>query len=779
MKKRLLLTALILGPAFAFADDATFHFEVPKPAKTSAGIFTPQGELVQVLWTEKELSGEQAARWDGKDAFGQPAVKGTYQYRVILNGTDYKNVGAIGNGGPGPDALGHMPSNLEAVATDEAGGIYTANWWDEAGADFKKWDSTGKPIYDANFQIRNGKPNGAPYSIALDDKYLYCGVGGWETDWDKAAQQVQRFNRVDGKAAPFTKTGRPDGHINIYEWPKRQIPAGTSDEDAALMAMPLRSIAVDGDHLAVADALGGRVLWFDKETGEPKGEFKVPLPTALAVDKSGQIWVGHEHHLLSVFSPDGKMIRDVLSDLGNVEGLAIDSQGRIYVADSGAGQVKVYDFSNGTKLVMTLGQKAQPGDRAADRFFRLRGLAVDPQGNIVTIQDEPPVCGARLARWKPDGKLIWEQTSTEFVSLGNYNRRDPDQFYSNTFHRYRLTNRASGTWDYEGNVFPGQGQYHADICGTPRALTLNGHDFYILPSGDGVQVYRMGERTWQLAAMIGGRRPASDGSRDKQRPEFWSWSDPGTTGQPAPQDFTHTNPRDVPGLSRGAGDPWDADHWFAMKGIHPDQEGNLWLANPATQSIWELPLTSFNAAGNPVYDWKQLKEVTRQDTSSLKFEPVLAQKSEDGSIYALGNSAPWPQPQGDLFWMGGTTVVRYDKNGTLLWAIPLPAVAVGMDIVLAGPGFAKEGDGCVVGLAKAARLLHISSDGLIIGEMSPGPRMAKWSGWLDDQASVALNRDPRDGLVDVFAEDDDLLRIGWYRFDDRNIRRLTGSVELK
>ena len=96
-----------------------------------------------------------------------------------MNRATYVNVGAIGNSGQPADAAGHTPTHMAAVAVDDEGSVYTANGWDEAGADFKKWDKDGKSIYDANYQIRNGKPNGAPYAIAVDDQYLYCSMGGW------------------------------------------------------------------------------------------------------------------------------------------------------------------------------------------------------------------------------------------------------------------------------------------------------------------------------------------------------------------------------------------------------------------------------------------------------------------------------------------------------------------------------------------------------------------------------------------------------------------------
>jgi hypothetical protein len=62
-----------------------------------------------------------------------------------------------------------------------------------------------------------------------------------------------------------------------------------------------------------------------------------------------------------------------------------------------------------------------------------------------------------------------------------------------TFHRYKLGDRAAGKWDYTGCVAPfATRRFYSDIHGVPRVLTLAGQHFYFLPSGDGVQIYRVG-----------------------------------------------------------------------------------------------------------------------------------------------------------------------------------------------------------------------------------------------------------------------------------------------
>jgi sugar lactone lactonase YvrE len=732
----------------------SFAFTLKRPATASAGVFDAQGRLVRVLWTMKSLpAGKRTGRWDGEDDFGKKAPPGEYRFRVIVNPTAYRNVGAIGNDGQPPDASGHTPTNMESVAADADGAVYVANGWDEAGADFKKWDASGKSAYDADYQIRNGDPNGAPYSIAVDDQFLYCGVGGWASAPWNERQQVQRFRRSDDKQVPFTHTGRADGHVNLYEWPSKLIPKGTPDADADLMKAPIRALAIQGDTLLTADALGGRIVRFQKDSGRPEGEFPVKLPQALAVAPNGEVWVGHAHHLVSRYSAGGEFLGDALTDVGEVESLAFGPDGTLCVADGGAGQVKFYRLREGqARLVRTLGRKARPGDRDPALFYRLRGAAVDPHGNLFAIQTEP-MGGARLAKWSPDGKLLWERFGNEFVSLGNYGGSRPDLFRSMSFHLYRLKDRNAGTWERLGNEFPGGPKRTSDVHGVPRVLRLGKNDFYFYPSGDGVQIFRIEGKVLRLAALVGGRDPGPEGAKSDRQGE-WSWHDASGSGIPKPDEI------------RWFKKPGEAN--YAVFGMDSDDDGDLWFANLSTRGVWELPLGPLDAKGNPTYDWARAREAIPADESALKFQPSMAQRGEDGSVYAFGWSERWPSPKDNPFWMGGSTLARFDKSGKRLWAVPLPETCVGLDWV--------PGGGCMAGGGKSAKIYHYSVEGLLIGVMAPGKAMGGVSGWMDNHASVAVNRDPKDGVLDVFAEDDYAQRIGWYRADDRKIERIAGRV---
>jgi hypothetical protein len=776
----------------ALAADVSFDFALPKPAVTSAGVYDDDGRLLRVLWTMEKLdAGKFSRAWDGKDDLGHDVPAGAYTYKIVANRGTYANVGAIGNSGVPADAHNHTPAHIAAIAVDEEGSVYSANGWDEAGADFKKWDKDGKSLFDANFSIRNGHPNGAPYAIAVDDKYIYCSVGGWaNAPWNEA-QQIQRFDRKDGKPAPFTKTGREDGHIQVYEWPSKLIPPGTSEADAEMMKLPLRSLATDDKAIFCADLLGNRILRFDKVTGEANGELKIEqldrppyvipnskcLLRCLTIDPKGNVLCGimEKNPKFKIAFPQFfELNSTTLVPLHHGFGRPIAANGFSVAVYAPNKKLYFIDLDNlvhknkddGLQFVWDrpslLGRPAKPGSRAAQDFFHLNSIAVDKDGNIFTAQDEP-YGGARLAKFSPDETLLWEHFGCEFVSLGNYGVDHPDRFYSMTFHDYRLLDHAAGKWDYIGNgsPFPTR-KFYADVHGVPRVLTLGDHSFYFLPSGDGVQIYRLDGiigKVFHLAALVGGRSPAPDGSKESKDLGQWTWHDADGSGEPKPEQINWFK---QPGQGH-----------YSCFGMDVDAAGNIIFANTETHSIWIIPIGPLDPKGNPTYDWKEAKEAFPKDRSATKFEPNMVQRADDGSFYAFGWSATFPQPKDNPFWMGGTTLARFDKTGKLLWAVKLPKLAVGLDVIPGGKG------GCFVGEGKDARLDHFSADGLLIGAMQPGEAMCKQTGWLDNHASVAVNRDRRDGILDVFAEDDYVLRIGWYRVDDRDMETHTGAIRLK
>jgi hypothetical protein len=738
-----------------------FYYTLTQQAITSGGVYDSAGHLIRVLWQMQPTpSGKHTVLWNGLDMSDQPAPSGSYHLVVAVNYSVYRNVGVIGNSGKPPNAQGHTPASILSVATDQEGNIYTANGWDEAGADFKRWDKYGHSVYDAHFQIRNGKPNGIPYAIAVDDRYIYCTVGGWASPPWNERQQIERFRLSDGQEVPFSGQHLVDGHIQIYEWPSHHLPPNTPPDSAELLKTPLRGIAVNQYNLFVTDLLGNRVWRFDKESGDLLGSFSVPTPRAITVDAQGQIWVSARKHEIRVYSTTGQQLAAPIHDLSEAVEIAFSPSNKLYVADTGAGQVKIYAIHGlEAHQIGILGQKAKAGDRSPDRFFHLTGIAIAPDGSIATTQTEP-ISGARLAKWSPTGKLQWEQWCTEFVSLGINALDDPTLFLSMSGHLFHLDDFEHGKSRYVADGLNDPVRYHSDVHGVPRILTFQGHHFLFLPTGDGVQVYRLEGHTLHLAALVGGRDPDATGQSHWQQlapslPQQWTWHDQHGTGYPQANEILWFAP---PGKGN-----------VIVFGMDVDDEGNIWFANLNTHSIWELPKGKLDSHGNPTYNWASAHEVIPRDTSSFGFDPTMAQRADDGSVYALGWSRVWPSPPNNPFWMGGTTLVHFDKFGKRLWAVPLPEVCPGICFL--------PGGGCLAGGGRNATIYHYTSNGLLVGKMAPGVAMGKQSGWFDNHACVAATHNPLDKGWDVFAEDDYVDRIAWYRIEGR-IALLRGNSDI-
>lgn len=387
------------------------------------------------------------------------------------------------------------------------------------------------------------------------------------------------------------------------------------------------------------------------------------------------------------------------------------------------------------------------------------------------VAHRPPTGGVILAKFSPGGKCLWRHMGLEFCTIGNYSQRHPDEFIDTNLNRLLLQDRGKGTWEYRGTLLEGEPDLLVHNHGAPRILRLGENDFFYEAYGDGVLAFRREGDALRPVTIIAGRNPRPDGKHNDRLPEEqrhrwpaqWSWTDADGDGQ--------IDAAEVDLFKAGRG----ADVKYAMFGANVDAKGNILYCEHHTRAVWELPLGRLDQNGNPVYDWAKARQIVPRDTSRVKFFPLMAVRAEDGSLYAFGRSEGRPRP-GDktagYAWMGGWALLRYDKDGKVLWAARLPNVCVGMDAI---PG----ARGVMLGYYQKAHVYHYTPGGLLIGRMEVGEAADRNTGWMDNTAALAVNRDPRDGLLDVFGEDSLNNRIIWYRVNDRDIRTITGTVALK
>jgi sugar lactone lactonase YvrE len=779
--------SIILFTSFSFAQEDTnvptpqsysFQFSLKQSAPlTSAGVYDIKDHLVQILWSMKPMeAGLHTIKWDGKDDDGNPTPKGTYTYRVAVNNSTYTNIGTIGNTAKPANTYGHVPINFEAVAVDSEGGIYTVHDWDEPHHDVIRWSPDSGAVAS-----HSGHPIGSMLkAIAVDEQYAYVTSYDNLQDRTKSKFFIARLkinktpNSTNWVVDPFTKTGK---YIKVYD-NGAPYPDGASEDERQLMRLPLLSLAVKGDTIYATDSLAGLVRMYDKTTGDAKGTIGVKLPQTVAIAPDGRVWVGHEKSNVSIFTVEGKLAATPITDRKNINAITFGPKGALYLADQGTGQVCIYDVTGDTvKLRNILGQKAAPGDRDANKFFFLHGLAVDKDGNIITAQNEYFFNGGRLATFSPDGKLMWEQMGLEFQSNGTYGTADPNAFYTFMHHTYKIDGKT-GNWQYEGSNYNGN-SYRGGPTGTPRVCRIGKNDFFYMPSGDGVQVYRIdksnGNPIFKLVSILGRAQPLPDGKNSEfvWKPEnfyLWSWHDEQGDNTPQPEEIIYWSK------------PEDKKPLWQYGPMTVDADKNIWIASydrggatPEQNSVWMVPFAGIDKQGNPVYEWKNV--VCTIPRGSLRWSTGLkmVQNDAEGMTYLYGMTRKKNTPQDGGVWMGGNSLAGFNGSERR-WQIILPSICVGLDVIPGGQG------GCIIGGEPWQGIVHhYTRDGLLIGKVGPSPKLMgekpnNPSGLLDFFGSVVVRRNPTDGILDVFVEDDYNLRIAWYRIDDRMVDTLSGQM---
>ena len=196
-----------------------------------------------------------------------------------------------------------------------------------------------------------------------------------------------------------------------------------------------------------------------------------------------------------------------------------------------------------------------------------------------------------------------------------------------------------------------------------RFVELGGNEFLYQCYGDGMQIYRRYGELYRLAGMVGGNEPWPDGRFNHDLPEperkptgLWSWTDQNVNGKVEQEEVVWFK---QPAQAR-----------YALFGMNVDRQGTLIYCEHHTHGIWELPLVKTDSNGNPVYGWGLARQIVSADTSPAKLDPLMAVRSEDGSLYAMGRSEAFERPGGKeagWIWMGGWALARYNRDNERLW----------------------------------------------------------------------------------------------------------------
>ena len=310
--------------------------------------------------------------------------------------------GFSGDGGPATQARLYAPTG---VALDGAGDLYIA---DSRNHRIRRVDATTGTITTiAGTGVRGYSLDGglavearlwAPRDVALDgagDLYIA----------DSGTDRIRKVDATTGTITTIAGTGRGGFGGD-----------GGPATEAQLYAP--RGVAVDSaGNLYIADSLNERIRKVDADTGTitnfagrtfsgdggPASQAHIFEPDGVAVDSAGNLYVADtkNHRIRRVnattgtittiagtgesgFSQDGGPATQ--AQLYYPEGVAVDGTGNIYIADTNNRRIRKVDAATGTiTTIAGTGLQDHGGDGGPATLARLygpTGVAVDGAGNI-------------------------------------------------------------------------------------------------------------------------------------------------------------------------------------------------------------------------------------------------------------------------------------------------------------------------------------------------------------------------------------------------------------
>lgn len=186
-----------------------------------------------------------------------------------------------------------------------------------------------------------------------------------------------------------TETGG-ERMIHIYDRRWNEVGSFAPPDTEPGSRVPIYLAVNPQGDVYVSDRVAETIFIFSSD-GDPRGQVTAPAgfeewhPLALAFDHEGNLYVSDvtpDNHRILVIDPDGNLKLN-FGTQGEADGqfwfpngIAVDSQGRIFVADSNNGRMQAFDEDGNFLFKITRGMS--PGDLSMPR-----GIAIDREGRLI------------------------------------------------------------------------------------------------------------------------------------------------------------------------------------------------------------------------------------------------------------------------------------------------------------------------------------------------------------------------------------------------------------
>jgi hypothetical protein len=568
----------------AVAPPTQIAFTLPRAANTSAGVYNDRQQLVRTLWRGDALpAGEHQRRWDGRDDQGTAVAAGDYDIKLIHHQLSYVWEGVVGNSSPvwgGPtvhNAL--LPPSSIAISGDRA---YYAVDYNEQQDGLRGFLLKTPQIDTRPFASNN---TFASYSmLAADATRLYwANTGGMSLKTFVAAYDIATAGEaVFDTGQSICMNHRTDGSCYQHQAHASIIDAHNEPIDAPT------GLAVQRNGRVLAVAHGGAqvIRLFDKTSGVLLRDWPMrlnPNPKALnqlAMSASGDLWVVSGNTVLRYTNID-RAPKLAATVTGVTTPIALGSSATdddaLWVAEGGSTQqIKRFD-RNGRPgpVIGRLGGYTHDPAVAPDKLcFTARegrertAVGVEPNGSVWVVDH----CNNRMLHFRSTGAQTMAANADNQIAYlplvykSTVDHHNTRRVFAN-FLEFDVDNTqplvAGKSWKLVRNW----------LAGLPTSL-VDEHAFNGWYGGLSAVETLSNGRTYGMV----------------QGQSRWAVVELPATG---PLRIVKYFGKPMPGASD--------------KVLYENGDLGYSLTGPTTQSVFRLPLTGFDASGEPLWATEPVK----------------------------------------------------------------------------------------------------------------------------------------------------------------------------
>lgn len=660
-------------------------FDLKTQGRVSVGVYDRGGVLKrQLLLGEVRSAGPQTVAWDGRDDQGHLLAAGTYSFRGIANDLTAVWSETVGNSGNPPWGKTAVRGGLFKSVAACRDGVVTMNPLAEGNHGCQRLDSQGRVVWTSEIDPAYA------YMTALtaDERQVFiAGIVRNETD---ARGQLYRevIWRLDGETGKIV----PWGEKKVIDVnPHRVAPAGRDLFDQyyngneryrnPLPGFEVHDLEVRDGKLYVPCFQEGCIRVLDTRTGAVvRTVGGIAQPKGIAVDQNGILVAGE--HEIARYGFDGKRTGTPITGLDAPYDVQIVRNGMILVTDLGESQqAKLFSAEGKLERAFGLEHGGRVKDGRLDRLFLPTGVAQDRSGRIVVAD----FGNGRLVYFTGNGKRAMVTEAAGFGGMDggvSFLPGDPTAlFMSNLFVfgtrinatvvAYR-TGARKGTWETSHrwpDITPVFSQEPLCVRRLPNGRTY----LYLLARNPSVFELDPEGNLVFCGALLHPLKYGGPGSRAPyMRPEiredaerlglldqdgFWrcrmAWIDANRNGRMERDEVT---------VCEGETKPF-----YTVNDASVADDGAVHMKDYLTSTYWKFPLSGFDAAGNPRYDWTTATKIwdlaDHPELQGKRWMLVANETDREGNCYFSQLKGDGPCMPEEL------RLLKFSKDGKLLWNV--------------------------------------------------------------------------------------------------------------